>query len=197
MNASLPKQTERFMMPHPLHHLCLFLFSTVCLCADEPRIWTSTSGSTIEANYLGSFGDELWFEGAKPQRRLLKMPSKYISAADLALIEANEVDPLIEHKSIDTDEASLSLLEQLFKTKVTEAIQADQSLENALDALLGEIPSDDETEIVIKFHRKVDEDTTRTDPINEPTIYTCLLQLADVHAFKWSIRKGVLTLRPR
>ena len=174
----------------------LLMFCALGLNA-EPHVWTSTSGSEIEATYLGSFDDELWFEGKKPQRRLLKMPAKYISAADLALIESKEIRPQIAPQSIDKDDASTALLEELFKTKVTEPLDSTQTLKEALRRLVGQIPQSEDAELRIKFHRKVDEDATRTDLIKGSTVYACLKDLTDAHELKWSIRKGTLTLRSR
>jgi len=125
------------------------------------------------------------------------MPAKYVSAEDVALIEAKEVQPQISPQSIDRDDASLSLLEQLFKTKVPEPIEGTTTVEDALNALIERIPQDEDAKIRIKFHRKVDEDATREDPIQEPTVYACLQQLAQAHEFAWSLRKGTLTLRPQ
>lgn len=183
-------------MPQPLNTLCLLLICAHSLCA-AAHVWTSTSGSEIEATYLGSFGDDLWFEDATAQRRLLKMPAKYISSTDLSLIETNGIAPQIAPQAIDDADTSLWLLEQLFKIKVSEPLDSTLTLEDALNNLLSTIPQPEDTELRIKFHRKVDQDATRVDPINGPTIYACLQQLAEVHEFTWSIRKGVLTLRPR
>ena len=184
-------------MPLPRKTFVLLLLSIVSLCATEQRVWTSTSGSEIEATYLGSFGDDLWFEGATPQRQLLKMPAKYISSANLVLIETKEIAPQIAPKAIDDTDSSLWLLEQLFKTKVPEPLDRTLTLEDALNNLISSIPQSEDAEIRIKFHRKVDEDATRADSIKGPTIYACLQQLAEAHEFAWTIRKGVLTLRPQ
>lgn len=183
-------------MPHLSNPLALLFFSIVSLTA-APRTWTSISGSKIEATYLGSFGDDLWFEGAGPQRRLLKMPAKYISEADMTLIESKEIAPQISAKSIDEDDTSIALLEQLLNTRTPEPIEGSVTLEEALNRLVGNIPQTDETKIAIKLHRKIDEDATRTDPTIESTVYACLQSLAEAHKLKWSIRKGVLNLRPR
>ena len=183
-------------MPH-LKFIPLLLFMALSLCAAEPRIWTSTSGSEIEATYLGSFGYDLWFEGTDPQKRLLKMPAKYISAHDLSRIEIKEIRPLIPPQSIDSDEASISLLEQLLVTKVPEPIESTLALKDALNDPIDTIPQDEDAAIIIKFHRKVDKDATRAAPIQEPTVYACLQLLAEAHELNWSIRKGTLTLRPR
>jgi len=184
-------------MPHLCITLCLFLFSALSLSAAEPRVWTSTSGSTTEATYLGSFGDDLWFEGTQPQRRLLKMPAKYISRADLSLIETKKVRPQIAPQSIGNDDASTALLEQLFKTKVPEPLSNTLTLEGAMHRLVSNIPQGEDADIVVKFHRKVDEDATRVETIHGPTVYACLQSLTEMHELKWSIRKGVLNLRPR
>ena len=183
-------------MPHSLNTLCLLLLCSLSLNA-EPRNWTSTSGSKIEATYLGSFDEDLWFESANDQRQLLKMPAKYISAADLALIETKEVSPQIDPKTIDSTDASISLLENLFKTKVTEPIGSTAPLEAALNSLVDNIPQTDESKVAIKLHRKVDEAATRTETITGPTVYACLQSLAEAHELKWSIRKGTLNVRPR
>ena len=183
-------------MSHSFHTLCLLLICAHSLCA-AARVWTSTSGSEIEATYLGSFGDDLWFEGTTAQRRLLKMPAKYISSTDRSLIETNEIAPRIAPQAIDDADTSLWLLEQLFKIPVPKPLGRTLTLEDALNDLLNTIPQGVDTELRIKFHRKVDQDVTGVDPINGPTIYACLQQLADAHQFTWSIRKGVLTLRPR
>lgn len=182
-------------MPHLLKTLCLLLICAHSLCA-AAHVWTSTSGSEIEATYLGSFGDDLWFEDTTTQRRLLKMPAKYISSTDLSLIETNEIAPRIAPQAIDDADTSLWLLEQLFKIKVSEPLDSSLTLEDTLNNLLSTIPQREDTSLRIKFHRKVDQDATGIDLISGPTIYACLQQLADAHQFTWSIRKGVLTLRP-
>ena len=183
-------------MQHLLKTLCLLLICAHSLSA-AAHVWTSTSGSEIEATYLGSFGDDLWFEGTTAQRRLLKMPAKYISSTDRSLIETNEIAPRIAPQAIDDADTSLWLLEQLFKIPVPKPLDSTLTLEDALNNLLNTIPQGEDTELRIKFHRKVNQDATGIDPINGPTIYACLQQLADAHEFTWSIRKGVLTLRPR
>ena len=124
------------------------------------------------------------------------MPAKYISSTDLSLIETNEIVPQIAPQAIDEADISLWLLEQLFKTKVPKPLDSTLTLEDTLNNLLNTIPQGEDTELRIKFHRKVNQDATGIDPINGPTIYACLQQLADAHQFTWSIRKGVLTLRP-
>ena len=76
-------------------------------------------------------------------------------------------------------------------------LESTLALEDALDNLISNIPQTEDAEIRIKYHRKVDEGATRADSIKGPTVYACLQQLAETHEFAWSIRKGVLTLRPR
>jgi len=182
-------------MPHSFQTLCLLLICAHSLSA-AAHVWTSTSGSEIEATYLGSFGDDLWFEDTTTQRRLLKMPAKYISSPDLSLIETNEIAPQFAPQAIDEADTSLWLLEQLFKITVSKPLDSTLTLEDTLNNLLSTIPQREDTSLRIKFHRKVDQDATGIDLINGPTIYACLQQLADAHEFTWSIRKGVLTLRP-
>ncbi len=180
-----------------LRYILILLFSVARLSAAEPRVWTSTSGSAIEATYLGNFGDNLWLEGVGPQKKLLKMPPKYVSEPDLTLIDTDEVSPLIAAQAIGEDDASILLLEQLFKAKVPQPIENSITLEEALNGLIDRIPRNEDAKISIKFHRKVDEAATRTETITGPTVYACLQSLAEAHELKWSIRKGILYLRPR
>jgi hypothetical protein len=183
-------------MPKPtLQFFITLAVSTACLHG-EARIWTSTSGSTVNADYLGSFGDDLWFERAGADGRLLKMPAKYISAADLDLIETGKVVPQIDPKVIDGDDASRMLLEQLLSTQAPELTSSEQTLESAVNELLEHIPSTDEAGIALRFHRKVDRKVQRAAPIADSTVYEALQLLAEIHAFKWSIHEGGLALRP-
>ena len=183
-------------MPKPILHFFITLaVSTACLHG-EVRIWTSTSGSTVNADYLGNFGDDLWFESAGADGRLLKMPAKYISAADLDLIETGKVVPQIDPKAIDGDDTSRTLLEQLLSTQAPELTSSEQTLESAVNELLERIPSADEAGIAIHFHRKVDRKAPRAAPITDSTVYEAVQLLAEMHALKWSIREGGLSLRP-
>lgn len=163
----------------------------------ESRTWTSTSGSTVEASYLGTFGEDLWFK-AETDGRFLKMPEKYVSAADLETIASGVASPQIDPKIIDAEDSSLALLEQLLNTK-TEVIDEGQSLEVAVKHILSPLrpPNEEAVKTPLKFHRKVDLKAQCPAPIIALNAYDALQQLANSHALKWSIREGIITIRLR
>ncbi|MDP4611775.1 MAG: hypothetical protein NWT02_11345, partial [Opitutales bacterium] len=77
-------------------------------------MWTSTSGSKIQAEYLGTFDEVAWFQASE---RLLKMPAKYISDIDLGLIEDGSIQPIIPAGQVDGTPESIALLDQLWTTE--------------------------------------------------------------------------------
>jgi hypothetical protein len=112
-------------------------------------------------------------------------------------IPITAISPQIEPQAIDQNIASVAFLESRLKNKVTAPIKADQTLEDALSELLSNTSKTDDTGIDIKYHCNLDEDAKHNAPTDEPTAYACRQSLADVHAFKSSIRKGTQPLRPR
>lgn len=131
----------------------------------EPRTWTSISGSTIEALFLGEFGEDYWFE-ASEDGQFIKMPSKYISEADVKFVASGEVKGALPAPICDEEPASIQLLESIYTTKAAELASDTETLEQAVEQLL--LPfqpkeaAEDAEEIEITFskrrYKKIDRD---------------------------------------
>ncbi len=178
-----------------------YLFSLTVLCPGslfaESRVWTSTSGSTIEAEYLGRFGEELWFV-AVGNERLLKMPEKYISPADLNTITSGEIQPKIEEHMLDTAPESIALFEALWTTPAPTIQSQDLNLNDCLDQLIAPLrvnrPQD--APPLIKFHQRNDKriKLTTTTP-REGNLYAVVTSILADAGRAFQIKQGSLIIR--
>ena len=114
-----------------------------CLCA-ETRTWRSVSGSTIEARFLGAFGEDYWFEAAEGGR-FIKMPAKYIAEADLKRVASGEVQGTLPDTICDRDPASIHLLEQIYTTAAEALGPEVERLDQAVEQLLAPFQPDEAT----------------------------------------------------
>jgi len=161
----------------------------------EPRTWKSTSGSTIEAVFLGAFGEDYWFE-ATADGRFIKMPSKYISEEDVNLVESGEVKGVFPQAIVDKEPASIQLLEQLH-TRTAEPLPADLStIEEAVELLILPLqPKDEKAEkIEIDYSKRRYKKAAIVEAPEPGTILEVLKQLLLPHELGFRINKGQLAI---
>lgn len=168
---------------------------TVCLHA-EPRTWKSTSGSTIEALFLGGFGEDYWFE-ASQDGRFIKMPSKYISEADVKLVESGEVKGALPPELCDSHPASIRLLEQLYTISATGLGPEVERLDEAIEQLIAPFQPDKEADaapIKISFSKRKYRKAATPETLEKGTVFEVLEQLLAPHELRFQIREGELMI---
>jgi hypothetical protein len=169
----------------------LSVFSTLPLLA-ESRIWTSTSGSTIEANYIGVFDEVLWVE-ATQTGRILKMPRKYVSATDIEVIQNGTVAPLVRPGSVDCDIESLALLEALLTSDSPSNTSKDaQPLSLVIKTLIKPIQETraEDKKIPVKFSRRKDQKILVSGDCAADNTYLALCVLAQKNGLALYLREG-------
>ncbi|PXA04654.1 hypothetical protein DDZ13_05635 [Coraliomargarita sinensis] len=178
--------------------VCFYLLTAYLLAVSlhaEPRTWKSTSGSTIKAVFLGSFGEDYWFE-ANEDGRFIKMPSKYISAADIKLVESGEVKGVFSDTICDEAEASIRLLEQLY-TRPAEQLPADvETIGEAIELLILPLqPEGDEAEpIDVDYTKRRYKKAGIVEMPESGTILHVLKQLLATHDLSFRIEEGELII---
>lgn len=165
----------------------------------ESHTWTSTSGSKIQAEYLGTFDEVAWFQSGE---RLLKMPSKYISEADLGLIENGSIQPTIPAGQVDDTPESIALLDQLWTTEAPLLELDDQgmALSDCFDLWLAPLQKDDtETApLVVKFTRRSDSKKRITTPPKPSSLYDVITTALESQERTFQLREGgVVILRQK
>lgn len=166
-----------------------------CLCA-ETRTWQSVSGSTIEARFLGAFGEDYWFE-ADEDATFIKMPAKYIAEADLELVESGEVKGALRPSICDSDPASVRLLEQIYTSPATELPPELKRLDEAIEQLIAPFQADKEAEaaaIKISFSKRRYKKAPTPEALEKGTIFAVLRQLLAPHKLSFQIREGALMI---
>lgn len=165
------------------------------LCA-EPRTWKSVSGSTIEARFLGAFGEDYWFEAGE-DRRFIKMPSKYISEADLELVDSGAVEGTLPSSLCDSDPGSIHLLEQIYTSPATELPPEVKRLDEAIEQLIAAFQADKEAEaaaIEISFSKRRYKKAPTPETLEKGTVFAVLRQLLAPHELSFQIREGALMI---
>lgn len=172
--------------------------SAVSLLA-ESRTWTSTSGSKIQADYLGTFDEVAWFQSSE---RLLKMPSKYISETDLGLIEDGSIQPTIPAGQVDDTPESIALLDQLWTTEAPLLELDDQgmTLSECFDLWLAPLQNDDPevAPLAVKFTRRSDSKKTIITPLKPDSLYDVITAALESQERTFQLREGsVVVLRQK
>lgn len=165
------------------------------LCA-ETRTWKSVSGSTIEARFLGAFGEDFWFE-ASEDGRFIKMPAKYISAADLERVESGEVKGALPPSICDTDPASIRLLEKIYTNPATELSSDVARLDDAVEQLIAPFQPDEASEmepIEISFSKRKYKKASTPETLEMGTVFEVLEQLLAPNELSFQIREGELMI---
>lgn len=161
----------------------------------ESRVWTSTSGSKIQAEYLGTFDEVAWFQSGE---RLLKMPSKYISASDLQLIEDDSFQPVIPVGQIDATPESIALLDQLWTTQAPLLELDDQgvTLSECFDRWLAPLQNDDPevAPLVVKFTRRSDSKKRITTPPKPDSLYHVITATLASQERTFELREGSIVI---
>lgn len=173
------------------------LFLIGCLCA-EPRTWKSTSGSTIEAQFIGAFGEDYWFETAE-DGNFIKMPAKYIAESDLKLVESGKEEGALPAKICDSDPASIRLMELIY-TSLAEELGPDcKSLDKALEQLIAPFQptEEDEEPIKVSFKKRKYKATAILEKPKPGTAFEVLTQLLEPHELSFQIREGELQIGKR
>lgn len=106
-----------------------------CKLWAEPRVWTSISSSTIEATFIGAFGEDYWFE-ASEDGRFMKMPAKYISESDVKLVESGGVDAVLDDEICDKEIKSIVLLERIYTSKAVTLPPEADTMKVTIEALI-------------------------------------------------------------
>lgn len=177
---------------------CLLLLWLVSLEA-EPRIWTSISGSTIEAEFLGAFGEDYWFESTA-DASFLKMPGKYIAEEDVAAIEDGRVTPRLPASICDLDPRSILLWEGIYSRTATEIPGEATTLKAAMEALIQPLQPEPEASddgaaaepYEIDFAKRRYRKLALPETIEEGSIYEVLLAILQPHELDFKIREGAV-----
>ena len=178
----------------------IFLFCCSLFAQTEVRTWTSTSGSTIEATFLGAYGEDFWFEAADDSR-FLKMPAKYISAPDVELVESAEITGALPSDISDNDAASVALWENMYTTGAVAFPEGITDLAEALEALIEPRQpvleeGSETTRIETKFKKRRDRKTPLPENIEPGTIYQVMQQLLEPNELRLQILEGnILVVR--
>ncbi len=178
--------------------LCFFYLSALCATGlfGQSQVWTSTSGSTIEAEYLGRFDEELWFV-ANDDKRLLKMPEKYISAANLESITAGVVQPIIPDAMVDTTPESITLFEALWTTPAPILQDREINLNEWIDAMTAPLLIDRPVDApaLVKFHRRNDKRIKLNQPtVTEGSLYSVIASTLEDLERTFQIKQGSLII---
>jgi len=161
----------------------------------EPRTWKSVSGSTIEAIFLGAFGEDYWFE-ASQDGRFIKMPAKYISEADLKLVESGEIEGLLSPDICDDDPRSIQLLEHLYTSPAAELGPEVERLDDAVEQLMAPFQPEKEAKeaepIEISFTKRRYKKKEIQERPESGTVFEVLRQLLAPHELGFQFREGEL-----
>ena len=159
----------------------------------EPRTWTSTSGSTIEALFLGEFGEDYWFE-ASSDGSFIKMPTKYISGEDLKLVADSEVEAVLPTSLCDKDPVSIHLLETIYTSQAAALSEEVETIREAIEQLIQPFqPTEKEAkEIEVSFTKRKYRKAGIPEELKEGTVMQVLEQLLEPHELSFQIREGGL-----
>lgn len=122
----------------------------------KERIWTSTTGSQIEATYVARVGQEHWL--LEKSGRILKLTGDKFSPADAKLLDATPVSTnewLSNGRVIAVttkDEAVAETLEALLATRITAFSATQLGLDEALGQLTAAIERHDPKHRRVEFH---------------------------------------------
>lgn len=161
----------------------------------EPRTWTSTSGSTIEALFLGEFGEDYWFE-VREDGSFIKMPSKYISEEDVNLVKAGKVEAVLPASLCDKDPASIQLMEKIYTSQAVELDAELETIREAIEQLIQPFQptGEDAGKIEVSFTKRKYRKLSLPEKMESGTTFEVLEQLLQPHELSFQIREGELVI---